>query len=231
MDFKKKYLKYKQKYLDLKKNQMGSGAPVIPPRGDFSFIPDDNEREMLSDAFNAVESVIGGWETFIPEPEAGSGFMFSRVSPESIRAQIDAAIMASPSGNNHSGSSYGWTMRQMQGIARLGWDAYVTLRLNRIAEEPQVNALRHQRAVAIDHTPVFSVRDEKDTTCPICFEILQSSNGDVSVVSDGTKDGTAANPVKCGHKFHKNCINNWIDKNHTTCPLCRSIMASILPSL
>ncbi|KAL2547052.1 RING/U-box superfamily protein [Forsythia ovata] len=30
--------------------------------------------------------------------------------------------------------------------------------------------------------------------------------------------------LSCKHFFHKGCLEKWIDNQHTTCPLCRSIM-------
>jgi hypothetical protein len=214
-------------------------ALVIPPRGNFSFVPagEMDERGMLRDAFTAVESVPGGWAALMPEPEAGRGFMFSARPAGSVLAQIDAAIAATPSGGNHSGSTYGWTIRQMQGIARLGWPAYVTVRLNRMAAAAAAPpALVHHHAPhpvvagpVAGHVAVFSVRDGQDTICPICFDPLQLAAGNVLVVSDATQDGSAAHPVICGHKFHSNCINGWI-ATHNTCPMCRGQVARTAPA-
>ncbi|CAN8313320.1 unnamed protein product [Cochlearia groenlandica] len=30
--------------------------------------------------------------------------------------------------------------------------------------------------------------------------------------------------VSCKHYFHKACLDKWFGNNHTTCPLCRSIL-------
>ena len=33
--------------------------------------------------------------------------------------------------------------------------------------------------------------------------------------------------LPCGHKYHKNCITQWIDRTHEigpTCPMCRYLM-------
>lgn len=30
--------------------------------------------------------------------------------------------------------------------------------------------------------------------------------------------------LSCKHFFHKGCLDKWLDKQHTTCPLCRSIL-------
>lgn len=29
---------------------------------------------------------------------------------------------------------------------------------------------------------------------------------------------------RCAHLFHVHCINSWLDRNHFTCPLCRSLL-------
>lgn len=29
---------------------------------------------------------------------------------------------------------------------------------------------------------------------------------------------------RCGHVFHQECIDRWIDCNHFTCPLCRTFL-------
>lgn len=74
---------------------------------------------MLQDAYNAV-SVSESWEAIKQEPD--NGFVFSQ---EEWLQKINQHITY-----NHSGASYGWTMRHMQYIAQNGWEAYVSLRLN-----------------------------------------------------------------------------------------------------
>lgn len=91
--------------------------------GDFSFITREMERTMLQDAYDGISRVEGGW-AYLSRPDVPSkekGFMFSRDALiDKISGEIDK------DGNiGHSGSSYGWTMRQMECIAKLGWDTYV----------------------------------------------------------------------------------------------------------
>ena len=119
-------------------------------RGDFSFLPEKlaHEKRMLEDAWAAMEAVEGSWDYLarpgVPDPEGG--FMFSR---DPIVAKISEQV--DKDGNiGHSGSSYGWTMRQMEYIAKNGFDAYVKLRLDTIkldiqAEEER-ERMRAQRA-------------------------------------------------------------------------------------
>jgi hypothetical protein len=86
--------------------------------GDFSFVEDSMTREMFDDAYNAIDAVWGGWEFMERDPGEG-GFMYSS-DPYS------AAIQKNMKYDGHSGASYGWTMRVMQKIARVGWERFVT---------------------------------------------------------------------------------------------------------
>ena len=91
-------------------------ACVIPSEGDFSFITDDCTRMMLEDACKAVR-LAKGWDFMKEEPEEGKGFMFS----SDKRYQRIGEYMEY---TGHSGSSYGWTMRAMQYLARNGWTKF-----------------------------------------------------------------------------------------------------------
>lgn len=90
---------------------------IIEP-GDFSFLNAD-EREMLTDAYKAV-TMTESWEAMKQDPGAG-GFMFSG---NEYMKPINAALKY----NDHSGFTYGWTMRAIQFIAANGWDAYLEKR-------------------------------------------------------------------------------------------------------
>ena len=46
--------------------------------------------------------------------------------------------------------------------------------------------------------------------CPTCLEPLTS----------GSRNHTVSTP--CGHLFHMNCVQGWIDRGNQTCPQCRS---------
>ena len=82
---------------------------------DFSFITDKSTRFMVEDAYNAVDSTPGAWEVLRTwEPE--KGFMFSH------HPVIDAVGKKMYDG--HSGASYGFTMRHMQLLAKVGYEEY-----------------------------------------------------------------------------------------------------------
>ena len=87
--------------------------------GDFSSLGIESyQAEMLSDAYKAI-TLCELWDymkSYSPPEE--QGFMFSQPSPEIAR--INQAMKY----DGHSGSSYGYTMRVMEFIAKNGWNAY-----------------------------------------------------------------------------------------------------------
>ncbi len=78
------------------------------------------EAMMLQDADAAITE-CGLWEWMSTyNPPDGKGFMFSNHPNQD---KINAAMKF----DGHSGASYGWTMRTMQKIARIGWDKFATV--------------------------------------------------------------------------------------------------------
>lgn len=115
-------------------------------RGDFSFLSDSaSEKLMLEDAFQAMERVEGSW-AYLARPDVpgkANGFMFSKdpmIAKIGNEVDKDGAIVG------HSGSSYGWTMRQMEYIAKNGWDAYVTFRLENEKKRKEEEKARKEAA-------------------------------------------------------------------------------------
>jgi hypothetical protein len=51
--------------------------------------------------------------------------------------------------------------------------------------------------------------------CSICLDAL------------GSADSSNLKQARCGHSFHKECIDKWIDDFHWRCPLCRGQMTEI----
>lgn len=92
------------------------------PEGDFSFIKCKDSREMLTTAYHAISSIIDGWE-FLKNynPPPAEGFMFSE-PPQKLN-DINKAI--NNEYDDHTGYTYGWTMRQMEYIVKKGWNSYV----------------------------------------------------------------------------------------------------------
>ncbi len=75
------------------------------------------DATMLEDADAAI-TTCGLWEWMSTyNPTAGEGFMFSN------HPNLDKISQAMKY-EGHSGASYGWTMRTMQQVARLGWDKF-----------------------------------------------------------------------------------------------------------
>ena len=103
---------------------MTSAAP------DFSFIRDSMMRTMYTEMFIAIEKA-GAWAEMREDP-GPDGFMFSGAP---VIAKISAHLEDSV---GHSGSSFGFTMRSMQHLARVGWDSWA-------AEIKEVQAAEEKR--------------------------------------------------------------------------------------
>lgn len=57
------------------------------------------------------------------------------------------------------------------------------------------------------------VNEKKE--CPICYDTISGKNSKVT---------------SCKHMFHRTCLERWT-KEHTTCPLCRTSIASVAQPL
>jgi len=89
--------------------------------GEFDFIKDKSVKEQLKSAHKAI-TLCELWNWLrIYEPPPKRGFMWS-TSPELDRLQEQ--MWKDPINNQHSGSSYGLIMREMEYIAKNGYENY-----------------------------------------------------------------------------------------------------------
>ena len=127
------------------------------PRGDFSFIQDSMTRTMLQEAWTAVEKV-DAWNDLKSQDVPGEGgFMFSR---HPVVQKISDALVDT---TGHSGGSWGWTMRQMQSIAKNGWEEYVSAHMIRVSDDNRIlreDNTRHLKRIASLENKVFTLEDE-----------------------------------------------------------------------
>jgi len=111
--------------------------------GDFSFF-DGISRSMIEGVFQALtpsqfafmasyEPIDNGLsgrmsEVTIEPQEHWEGGHIGDVTAEENKPvmlkEIEATVLRSY--NGHSGSSFGWTMRTLQRVAKVGWDEFVT---------------------------------------------------------------------------------------------------------
>ena len=87
-------------------------TPIEEIKGNFSYITDINSRQMLNNAYNAI-CQTETWDFVKQDIES---FMFSSDS----RIDKISAKMNQLGYDGHSGASFGWTMRNMQYIAKYG---------------------------------------------------------------------------------------------------------------
>jgi hypothetical protein len=93
----------------------------------FLFVKDTSDRELIKAAYEAI-TICELWEWFSSfNPEDGLGFMFTEGVPE--LNMLKKEMEKNEVNSNHSGSSYGITMRIMQFIANNGYkkfkDSYI----------------------------------------------------------------------------------------------------------
>jgi len=87
--------------------------------GEFDFVRDKFTKEFLKSAHRAI-SLCELWDWMrIYEPQADRGFMWSK-TPELDR--LNQQMFKDPINSEHSGSSYGFIMRQMEYIAKNGYE-------------------------------------------------------------------------------------------------------------
>jgi hypothetical protein len=89
--------------------------------GEFDFIKDNNYRDFLKSAHKAI-SICELWNWIrIYEPQPNTGFMWSK-TPELDR--LNKQIWNDPINGYHSGGSYGAIMRDMEYIAKNGYEKF-----------------------------------------------------------------------------------------------------------
>lgn len=76
--------------------------------------------------------------------------------------------------------------------------------------------------------PQTSALNASTTECGICMGDLVPTEEDGDIVIVETMDPTDDGKIRCGHKFHKNCITPWLSEHHT-CPVCRGEIRKIYP--
>ena len=60
---------------------------------------------------------------------------------------------------------------------------------------------------------LYIVEKTMTNKCPTCFEPLISDSKNYIVTTP------------CGHLFHMNCVQGWLDTGNQTCPQCRGIIS------
>jgi hypothetical protein len=88
---------------------------------EFDFVRDKSTKEFLKSAHRAI-SLCELWDWMrIYEPQADRGFMWSK-TPELDR--LNQQMFKDPINSEHSGSSYGFIMRQMEDISKNGYENF-----------------------------------------------------------------------------------------------------------
>jgi len=92
---------------------------IIDSESNFDFITDLQNRAFLVSAFNAITN-CELWSWF-NDFDSSNNFMFSTGSEIDL---LRAELSKDPINNFHSGASYGFVLRQMEYIAKNGYETY-----------------------------------------------------------------------------------------------------------
>lgn len=151
--------------------------------GDFrSLNLNENDRMMLEDAYQAVTKANRWGFLRRPEVPGEGGFMFSNW-PE--MKEVDFHMNY----GGHSGASYGWTMRQMEYIAKQGWQMFATIVGTKPPSAgPIQTALK--TAAAVD--AVIVEAKNKNALDPLAFAQVLQSNPQIRAVIPDIDDQAAA---------------------------------------
>ena len=74
--------------------------------------------------------------------------------------------------------------------------------------------------------PVASSMDGKENVCAICTEHLTENEFGHIYAIESKGETHSHDGLKCGHKYHRTCINSWV-KVHMNCPLCKSTIIKL----
>ena len=84
----------------------------------------------------------------------------------------------------------------------------------------------------IGAVPRNSARNGKGNDCAICQD---QPLDNTTMIVEGPNVVAAGAPVVCGHKFHRDCINTWVNTElghhrQPTCPTCRANIVGLHPA-
>lgn len=109
---------------------------------DFDSLYSKHDCDMLQDAYDAI-SKCELWDWMRDFTPGNEGFMLTQHPNLSM-------ISENMKYAGHSGTSYAWTMRTMQGIAKAGgWDAYRAIAVSRWPKDYPVCRCRKARGMTI----------------------------------------------------------------------------------
>ncbi|KAJ4880919.1 putative E3 ubiquitin-protein ligase XERICO [Raphanus sativus] len=81
--------------------------------------------------------------------------------------------------------------------------------------------------------PESFLEEFRNMTPTMKFESLckckKQADNECSVCLSKFEEDSEINKLKCGHLFHKTCLEKWIDYWNITCPLCRTPLVVVAP--
>ena len=179
----------------------------VPARGDFAseHCISEHSREMLTDGYRAVDSAPNGWAVLARSDVPGKdGFMFSTFNDPLVKETMNTINKNIFSG--HSGASYGWTMRNMESIAKDGWDHLIyAFRLSHLEDclNDRTTATSYKHSLAATQVKLERMKkDAKDahkkslfTPAPSIATVLQRAATVDAFLTSAAAQNAATDPV------------------------------------
>ncbi|OQU96785.1 Ring finger domain-containing protein isoform 2 [Cladophialophora immunda] len=89
-------------------------------------------------------------------------------------------------------------------------------RLKKLEQVAPAQSLLHWRAEkSVEHVQTFATLSTT-LSCAICLESLEETD--------------LIRELRCGHVYHANCLNLWVERGHHDCPLCKYDMLGLMKS-
>ena len=94
-----------------------------------------------------------------------------------------------------------------------------------VMESYNQNGMTYEQLIALDENIVKKgITPEELESYPVTTHSKESdSPGDCNVCISEFEDGEALRRLSCGHKFHKDCVDTWLETN-ITCPVCKKYL-------
>ena len=118
--------------------------------GEFEFIQSKGDRALYKNMHNAITSTESwNWmRNYEPDPQ--NGFMWSN---EGVICKINNKMYEDPVSGQHSGCSYGCMMRDMQFIAKNGYEAFKAIKLAYYKTQNQQRGQMQEHRIEILYPP------------------------------------------------------------------------------
>ena len=183
----------------------------------FRLVPNPNFNQIECDRSKNVESTFINLSNYnIENPKGLTGILCEKdtiVIPPSISFKMKIEYpLSNPIEVNIKSSNKGITLKKLILLIK---NYYINIyREEEITSTARLYTFRKpcEECLNIDIKKQIkrNIQTEKNKICSICQDSINLT----------------ASILKCGHVFHENCIDRWVDSDGKNCPICRDNLYS-----